>query len=138
MIAEAVRQLLLDDSNITAIVSERIISDFLPQGLKAPAIVFYRVNEDINNVLGGPLGVDSALFQIEAVGRTRAKANELQALIRKRIGGYRGTVAGVVIREANLQRAYDMDDLPEAGSDEHRYRSIVDVNFTYGFLERSC
>lgn len=138
MITKAIRSLLLSDAAISDYTGGHVWSDQMQQGADPPCIVLLMVNEDINNVFGGPLGVDAATFQVESVGRTRQEADDLATLVRKQVGGFRGTVDGVVIREGNLQRRYEATDEPEQGSDLHRYRSIIDVVFTYGTQERSC
>lgn len=73
---------LSNDSNITAIVSDRIYSDIRDQGDIFPAIFFERSNTEFLNTLDSfaPCGEKSS-FVLSCFETTREKAEALTALI---------------------------------------------------------
>ena len=138
-IGSAVRALILQSADIQQMVGQRVYSDQLPQGAKTPAIVYMLVTEIANDILGGPLGMEDATFQMDCYGATRAEAIKLWGYIKPHLAGFRGTVNGVPIRTVYQDSGVSYaTDLPEAGSDAYRYRCVQDFGFVYGSLERSC
>jgi len=131
----AFRALLLQSSDVTDLIDQRIFTDQMPQTADAPAVAFFVVAELANDTLGGPLGFDSASMQVESIGRTRIEAEQVWQVVRKQLAGYRGVVDGVKMVISQGSGRYFLTDRPETGSDIWRYKSVQDFSVYYQSLE---
>ena len=133
----AVRDLILSDSEIVALVGNRVSADRMPQGQPVPAIVFYGVSTIAFDCLGGAVGLDQTRLQFECYADTRQVAGQLANLLRVRLAGYRGVHTGVVFKgvEQSSGQAYALDR-SETGSDTGRPFVRQDFTFTFNSLAK--
>ncbi len=111
----ALREFLLADAGIAAIVGTRVYPIKIPQGIKLASIVYSRISGAGDYHHGGPSGLAMPRYQIDAWAPTGDAATILANLIKDRIDGYRGvmgsggaavTVQGVFM----LDEREDYDD----------------------------
>lgn len=94
MIHEAIRTRLTSVSAVTALVGTRVYPGILPQNPKMPAIVYQRIGEVRDSVMGVDSGVVFADVQVSAWATTLTAARDLANEVRKALQRYKGTPSG--------------------------------------------
>lgn len=89
-IRTALRNFLLADSGIAAIVVDRIRPVRMPQGVKDATIVYLRISGTGDHIMSGPTRIARPRFQIDCWAQTPAIANSLADLVKERLDGYQG------------------------------------------------
>lgn len=84
------REFLLDDSGIAAVVSDRVFPIILKQGEKRASIVYQRISGLGDHNMQQPTGLNRPRYQIDCWSLTTAEANSLANLVKERIDGFRG------------------------------------------------
>ena len=130
-LAKSFRDLLLQSSEVTAMVGTGVYSDQPPQTAKAPFVVFFVVSEVPTNCIDRGTYFDESLIQVEAYGSGRIEADALWREVRAQIDGYVGESAGVRMKVSQSSGRYWMTDRPETGSDVWRYKSVQDFTVFY-------
>jgi len=130
-ISEAVRDFLLADPDIAALVDTRICADQLPEGIATPAIVFYEISSNIEDALVGIINCSISRFQVEAFASTRPMADKLQRMIVRRLGSFIGKVGEVCMKTSRMTGQSFETERPELGSAGFRYISRVDYRITH-------
>lgn len=132
-ISEAVRDLLLSDPDIYALVGTRVFSDQLPEGMQTPTIVFYEISSSIENSIQPDSIINASIsrFQVEAMASTRPMADKLQRMIVRKLGSFSGQVGEVCMKTSRLTGQSFETDRPELGSAGFRYISRVDYSITH-------
>lgn len=92
MIVETVRDLLLADSAIAALVGDRIYPVELPDGTTFPAVVVSKATGLGDYTLDGDSGLEDSRVQIDSYAVTYEAAIELKTAIRRNLSG-RGPAA---------------------------------------------
>jgi hypothetical protein len=104
----ALRQLLLDDPTVNALVGGfRIHPIQLPQGQVDPSVVFLRVTEDEDYHLLGLSGLNNTRFQLDSWAQTTDQSHNLAAAVHDRLSGFTGIVSTVDLRGAFLALGRD-------------------------------
>lgn len=135
-LGEAVRTLLLEKQTIVDMVGTTVCNDHLPQTTQPPAIVYSIISELANDCFDGPLGFDAARVQVDCYGKSRPESNELWQLVRGTLAGFRGVVADTFIKSVTQAGGqYYATDRAEAGTDQHRYRTIQDFFVYYHSIQ---
>ena len=134
----AFRTLLLESADLTALVDQRVFSDFLPQSQPSPAVVFGVQTATAFEGLEGPIGMDQDAMLIDSYGNTRAEANAVAHEVWKQAtttANLPGTWSGVYImgitRRTGTRHTIDR---AEAGSDQRRFLSTQTLLITYNSL----
>lgn len=132
-IGERLRAVLLGGRQATGLVEQRIYPDALPQTSKLPAIRYMLVSSDEQHDLSGASGYAFSRVQFDCYATTRRGANAVAAAVVDLLDGLTGelsdpAVPAVVVRvdDCTLDNKYDRIDPPPAGSDQRRYRRVVD------------
>lgn len=115
----AIRTLLLSGAELHARVGARVYPRLAPQGQTSEYIVLTIISRPHDHTLTGSSGYATARIQINCYSRTSIAADELGELVRKRLQGYSGTSAGVVIHHCLLMDDRDGVE-PAAGANERR------------------
>lgn len=98
MIEKAIYSRLSSDTSITNVTSTRIYNGVLSQEVAIPAVVFYRISTSRNEVAhSGPVGIATAIIQINIYADTIPKLRGLTESVRKRLHCYKGTAGGVAV-----------------------------------------
>jgi hypothetical protein len=110
----ALREYLLADAAIAALIGDRIYPNAMPQGVRATSIVYNRISDVGYHVYAGPLGFARPRYQLDAWAQTPDEAAALAGAIKERLDGFAGvmgtppvTVQGALF--AGLRDDYDAD-----------------------------
>lgn len=92
-IRPALRVLMLDSTSVSSLVgAQRIYPVRLPQGEKAPSVVYNRITEVPDYHLLGPSGLVQSTFQIDSWALTQSLAVLLANAVYDRLSGFRGYI----------------------------------------------
>ncbi len=89
---EAVRKRLVDDTDVRALVKQRIYPDIAPEGAVLPYVVMARVDTTHEHHMGGSAGLKHPRIQLDYFARTRSGAEDLAETCRLVLDGFNGTV----------------------------------------------
>jgi hypothetical protein len=109
----ALRQFLLADASIAAVVGTRVFVGRMPQGERNPSIVYNRISDTGYHVYEGPLGFARPRMQIDAWAETPDEAAALSNLVKSRLDGFSGLMGDVTVQGALFDSLREMYD-PEA------------------------
>lgn len=109
---KAVYSILINDSNVTALVSTKIYPTFIPENIIFPAVVYRITEKQPLDTKDGVYGsVDTLL--IEVYDKGGAQTVSIADTIRTALDRYRGTVEGVVIDKIIYEGESDEMLIPE-------------------------
>lgn len=108
-IRPALREFLLGDSNIAAIVVTRVFPIVLPQGTKLPSVVYTRVSGGGDYHMQGASGLARPRFQIAAWAPKADDAVVLANAVKDRLDGFCG-VMGAGAAQVYVQGAFKTDE----------------------------
>lgn len=133
-IGSTIRTILLADVTVSGLVATRIHSDFPPQGIAMPAIVYSIVDTTAYEHLAGIADVARARIDIQCAADTRTQANSLGDAVRlaleKKVRGEQSD--GQFINEINLVTGETTFVVPpETGSDKRRFITQLDFFVHY-------
>lgn len=77
MSAESAVKTALEASGVTALVSDRVYPDFIPQEADLPAIVYYRTDTGFVTMIDGSVSIERAQIAIGCYAETRAAAESV-------------------------------------------------------------
>lgn len=109
-IEEAIRDKLLNDANVSALVGTRIYSSELPQKPTYPALIYERVDSERDFTMEGPSGFVESTFQIRVYAESYQEAKDLSNKTRQALNGLSEIVLGVRIHAIFLQSDSDEFD----------------------------
>jgi len=121
MTETAIRDLLLANNAVKAIVGTRVYPGKLPQRPELPAIRYFRVSGGRPVSHSGGSGLDGARVQFDCLAGTYQAAKALGSALRAVLQGYKGTVGSVVI-----QACFFMDDSDDYGPESETWRYRAD------------
>ena len=131
-IGTAYRAYLLTVSPVTDMVGDRIYTDRLLQGTQLPAIVMHDSISAISyETLEQGDGCGQRRIQVDCVAKDRADAELLRDNVRLATGTFAGTWDTIFVHGANVDGMTGGFDDPRDGSDEPRYRRIIDILVTH-------
>ena len=125
-IEASIRQALLDDANISALVSSRIYPIILPQNPTIPAMTVRVENEDLIDIFGGQSELLRMTLNVDCWQTTFTDADVLRTYVRNALNNYSGIVLGLEIHRI---RYADRVDVFEEVVDAYRATAIFDVWF---------
>ncbi|MEM4234911.1 MAG: DUF3168 domain-containing protein [Candidatus Methanomethylicaceae archaeon] len=109
-VEETLRQTLLADSNVNALLGTRIYPLLIPQDATLPALAYNKYLGVMQFTHGGAMKPEVAHIQLTCVARTYNEAKQIQEAIRGAIDGKR--VNGMVIFVTNTR-----DDFARVGEE---------------------
>ncbi len=118
-ISSAIRDVLIDDAGVSALVEDRIYPQVLPQKPTFPAITLQQLDSPPIDDITGHAGLHRSIFQIDAWAQSQASSNLLAEKIRLALSGYTGEPLGVKVRGIRLESKVDLFE-PEIAN----YRKI--------------
>ena len=110
----ALRTYTLADPAIATLVGTRMYARKLPQNPTLPAISFQRIATRRLHDMAGPDGLPRPRMQLTCWAMTPAGADDLAAVVRQRLDGYRGAWGAIDIGSCQCVGEQDLDD-PETG-----------------------
>ncbi len=135
---QAIRQILVDDSDVAALVSTRIYRGDIPQASTLPAIAYILEDAEPMSTLGGHAGLTRSDFTLVCVAATYAGVKDLAEKVRLAVDGYKGTVSisgtsagdNVVVRYARHRSSQDDEIRAADGSELMRNVVSIDIELT--------
>ena len=98
-VISAVRELILEDTVLAAMLGNRVYTMQMPQTIKAyPAIVLWLISEEPWDALDGIVNIETATVQINVYGKNMPEATETRFKVRDKINHYSGIVNGLPIK----------------------------------------
>jgi len=130
-IQEGLLDYLLDQSAITAIVSQRIYPMVVPQGQPLPSITLQKISEQENYHLGGTTSLRVARMQIDCYAATPKAASDLSELVRTAMSTQRLLMGTVEVTSVFRENSRDTNERSDNGSDPGDYRNSTDYMIHY-------
>jgi hypothetical protein len=90
MIEHAIRSLLANNEELTAIVGDRIYYVTAPEKVATPYLVLSKVSALRDHVHSGPAGLASVRMQVSIIADTYLGTKEIATLIQTTLQGFRG------------------------------------------------
>lgn len=119
-IASAVRNKLVNDPAVTAVLGTKIYPLVLPQNPVLPAAIISEVHTiPAMDDISGNAGQFRAELQLETYATTKAQAEEIDEILRLSLQGYSGAHLGVTIKGI-----YFLMGLPDFEDEIEDYRQI--------------
>lgn len=128
------RSFLLDDTDIQALVSNRIYPDFLPEGRPVPAIVYQLFMTDRPYHLGGQATLVAPRIQLSCWSDDPDERATLAELVRNRISGYQGNLGGLS-PQGETEGIKIVNQFHDYESETNRFRALLDVKVWHQELE---
>ncbi len=125
-IDEAIYQYLAAHDGLAALVDDRIYPEMLPEGATFPAMTFTQISLTPRYTHDGDANLDTARFQFDCYGESRAIVGQIAQQLRAALSGVRTSQGSVRIGSAFL-----VNDLPGFDDGLNRWRRIVDYMVTY-------
>lgn len=132
-IRSALRKKLLEASELTTLIGQRMYPDVLPQRAVLPAIVFRKISTRTNHDILDLKHLYKSRIEMTCYGASREIADTVARAIRRSgIFTYRGIIDGVTFCGAQLDSGDECDDEPPTdGNQVHRYLTRFDLMVDY-------
>lgn len=134
-IQRAVANFVITDSAVTALVTQRIYPQRLPQNPEYPALVFRRVSGPQVHNLAGAAGRAVPRVQIDCYAETYTQMEALADAVKARLDGFRGTMTtadspalSFVVDTCKLENSLDFDESDVPNKTLHRRAQDYMVN----------
>ena len=124
---ESLISLLLSDSGLAALVSNRIHPGSLPQGATLPAIVMNRISGGPQYADEGETGLNEARVQFDCWAATYSQAKLVARAVIDRLSAFDGVVGTTTFANIMLD---DERDLRETGSNAAEYSFRTSLDFS--------
>jgi len=105
-IETAIYSKLIANTAVTALAAMRIYNTRLPQKPTYPVVVFARVSTGEDMAHDGPVGYESARFQIDSYAAEISTVRSLADAVRDCLNGLSATVEGVVVHAVMLDNEF--------------------------------
>jgi len=123
-IEDALYAILHDDTDVEALVGDRIYPVEAPKGATLPYIVYSMITEPQDLDLSGAAGLAWPRMQLDCYGRPYKTAKDVAQRAVLALHGFTGTAAGVLIQFTQTTKGPDgFSEAPNS------FRKIVEVQF---------
>jgi len=122
---------LLNDSDITDLVSDRIYPTILDQKASMPAITYQQVTGVRVHTMNGAIGMCKSTFQVNCWASTYRETRQLSEVVRKTLDGYSGTVDSFQIYTVLLRNEGDMFDAVAENDKLDKYAKRLDFEIWF-------
>lgn len=131
-ISLAISKMLQAEAEIAAMIGQDVYIQRLPQNVNGSAIVLWTISEIPYLDMGGSIGMDRAIVQINAYSDTLQDAGKLSWLVWTKLDGKVGVFEGVQIvgltRQTGVRQSADR---VQFGTDQYRFLAAQDLVITY-------
>ena len=123
------------DSDVTAIVGNRIYADHPTQDTSKPAIEIYNISDDQEQTVDMcTITAGMMVVQVNCIGTTRSQAYDISRAVRRGILHFTSNDSEQSIQDVNVASGSRWDRLrPQDGSDSYGYEYQDDYNIPYTF-----
>ncbi len=94
MLAESLRDYLIADSGLSALVSERVHPVLLPQNSTLPAVTYQLISQDPLHTLDGPVNLNRPRVQFDVWADTYLEMEAVNDALRNALDGFTGGIGG--------------------------------------------
>lgn len=122
---QAIVDILENDSNVSAVIDNRIFPLFIPQEKKVPAITYERIDTDANDTKSGASTLDGILIDIDLWGKDFKVLKDLAKDVRNALDRFSGTKQGIIIQSIQFDneiQAFSDDKLLHHLTQTYRVR----------------
>ena len=125
---EALRELLLSDTDIARKCSNRVCTDQPAESWEPPMLVFHVISAVSEPAIDarGYVNAETCRVQIDSYGKSRLNADQLARYVEARLTNFVGTSEGVRLKISRLSGISHETDRPELGASAQRYKSRQD------------
>lgn len=129
----SLRRKLLESSELTSLIGQRMYPDVLKQNATLPAVVYTKISTLREHTIDDVTGLSHSRFEFRCVADSREAADMVaRALQTSGICSYRGTVAGITFCGTQIETGDDYEQLPPTdGNQVHRYVTTFDFMVHY-------
>jgi len=142
IIENAVRQVLVSDTGVKALVAARVYPNAAPENIRDAEptkfqeyVVYERVAGGADHHIAASSGLAYARIQITTVAIDYAKAHEIAEEIRDALDGYSGVVTvgaeTLTVEVIEIEETRDQYVAPSDGNDVGRHLVIQDIEAGY-------
>ena len=135
----AIRNILVNETEITNLIGDRIYPDWMKQDAEMPAIVLWTVSSTPYDTMSGGMGMEESRIRVECVSQTREQSDSIWLLVNKALSKTlrKGNYGGVQVCSISQGTgSYHMADRPYDGSDRWLYRTIQSFDIHYYLYEK--
>lgn len=97
LIDEALRNRLINDANVTALVAQRIYLIRAPQGATMPCLTFQKIDTVPTHAYATTSRLENSRFQFDSWAKTPSESKSLADKVKSSLDGYIGVILGVTI-----------------------------------------
>lgn len=132
-VAKALRKKLLEASELTTLIGQRMYPNVLVQNATLPAVVYRKISTQPVHVIDDLTLLSSSRIEMTCYATSQGAADDIAKAIRRSgIFSFRGTVEGITFCGARLDSGDDCDDEPPTdGNQVHRYLTRFDLMVDY-------
>jgi hypothetical protein len=132
-VASALRTKLLEASELTTLIGQRMYIDVLNQNSALPAVVCRRISTQPVHVIDDLTLLSSSRIEFTCYAIRRKVADDIARAIRRSgIFSFRGVVDGITFCGARLDSGDEGEDEPPTdGNQVHRYLTRFDLMVDY-------
>ncbi len=128
----ALRNRLIADATVVALIGTRIYPRRLPQNPQLPAVTYSRVRGTSVTGHTGPSGYAAARLQFDSWAVTDLAARNLSGALKLRLNGFKGFVSGVTFHHVLFDSDQDLDeDVPVANGTRGLYRNSAEYQVAF-------
>jgi len=108
-VEEAFRAILAGDAGVSGFVGDEIHWVLAPKSQKdLPYLSLTTVVDEDDNTIEGPVGVKSAVVQVDAWASAYSEAVQVYRAVKAALAGFAGTVAGTQVQAVFFEGARDL------------------------------
>lgn len=130
-ICEALYEYLSKDSDVKAIIGNRLYPVLLPQNAPLPSVVYTPVLAGYDFTLTGETMYVRQNIQFNCHGKTFKKARELSRLVKRKLQNYHGNMCGLQIEAVYIKSDFLSDSNTALKFDTDEYMSVIELEFNF-------
>ena len=130
-ILESIYKYLSSDSEVKAIVGDKIYPEIIPQGVSLPAIVYAPTNCYYDSALQKDTGFSRLRIQFTCYDNTFGKARRLGRAVKKVFQDFKGNMFGNEIQAVFIRSDFMSLSNLKLNYDVEKFASILEIEFQY-------
>lgn len=134
-INQAVYEHLIADTDVKALVDDRIYPVLMPEDAYLPAIVYTPLNASYDSALQGDTGFVKQTVQFVCHGESFKKARELSRKVKKAIQDLHGDVKGLYIEAVFIKTDFELSGNTALKFDTDEYMYCLEFEFHFNEKE---